>query len=125
MPCNCDYMDPTNIEVEMSNVHLLLDELSGLGPPKNKWNKGTHPKARGWRTEYTPEDNKCVESLCSMLKKVEDVKKYSLEMQIWWRNHKEQDEKRRVAELTIDKLEKDRKKALSKLTDYERKILGH
>lgn len=39
-------------------------------------------------------DEKTAE-LCSKLKEIEDVSKYSLELQMWWRDHQIADQKRK------------------------------
>lgn len=45
-------------------------------------------------------------------------------MQIWWRDHQKADKKRVKAEIKKEKKEAARKKALEKLTDYEKKLLN-
>lgn len=64
-----------------------------------------------------------VSKLCSKLQKA-DVSAYSLEMQIWWRDHQKADKKRLQAELDEAKSQAERKKALAKLTTYEKQLLG-
>lgn len=90
MPCNCDHLEATNLEIEISRVACLLDEIKGRKINKNNW-RGYHPEIYGKVTrrlgdEYTAK-------LCSILKE-KDVSKYSLEMQIWWRDHQKADEER-------------------------------
>jgi len=61
--------------------------------------------------------------LCERLQ-IEDVTKYSLELQIWWRDHQKADKARVERELKEAKESKDRKAALGKLSNYEKKLLG-
>lgn len=96
MPCNCDYMDANNLEVEISRVACLLDELAGkrkLDP--SHW-RGYHPRVYGNVTKLMGDE--LTAQLCEKLHTV-DVTKYSLEMQIWWRDHQKADKKRQRAEL--------------------------
>ena len=121
MPCTSDYMEPTKHEENLSVVYGLLDEIKtgklpdnyGDGFDKRVYNKGLSKEHLDKKTE----------ELCSKLQKL-DVTKYSLEMQIWWRDHQKADKKRIEKEMKAIKEEKARKKAISKLTPYERKLLN-
>jgi len=114
-------MNATEHEKNLSVVYGLLDELEtghlperfGDGYDKRVYNKGLSKKDLDKKTE----------ELCSKLQKT-DVSKYSLEMQIWWRDHQKADKERLEKELDQIVLEKDRKIALDKLSDYDREILG-
>ena len=117
MPCNSDYMDASNKEIELSKVACLLDELNGQPINDASW-EGYHPKI--YNKDFIDGD-KLVKTLCEKLQKV-NVKDYSLEMQMWWRDHQKADKKRLESEITLNK--NDRQKALSKLTAYERKLLN-
>lgn len=92
MPCNCDYMEPTRLEVELSNVAALLEELAGFSDWKRHYNRGSHPRVYNKHLTKAEQDS-LVAGLCAELHKV-DVTKYSLEMQIWWRDHQAADAKR-------------------------------
>lgn len=118
MPCNSDYMNPSSKEKELSRVACLLDELNGKKWTKSSW-AGYHP------TVYckTPDGDKLVSTLCQKLQNT-DVSKYSLEMQMWWRDHQEADKQRVKKEIEKKKTEKDKQAALAKLSSYERKLLG-
>lgn len=122
MPCNGDYMNPTELEKNLSKVYGLLDELKtgklpssfGTGYDKRVYNKGvTHVKL-----------NEKVKELCSALSKKSNIKKYSLEMQVWWRDHQKADKAREKQEAQEKKDTTARKKALAKLTPTERKLLN-
>lgn len=119
MPCNSDHLRSTHLEVEMSRVACLLDELDG----KKKINRdhwdGYHPRV--YSKNIDPDE--MTAELCSRLQGV-DVSKCSLEMQIWWRDHKAADKKRVEKELKNAETAKQKKAALAKLTPHERKLLG-
>ena len=121
MPCNSDYLEPTPREKALSVVYGLLDEIKTGKLPKN-FGRGFDDRIynKGLKKEHL--DEKVVE-LCEKLQKT-DVTKYSLEMQIWWRDHQKADKERINEELKVAKKDKDKKKAMSKLTPYERKLLG-
>lgn len=87
MPCNCDHLEANQLELETSKVACLLDELSGKPIDKNCWD-GYHSRVYNKCSRELA--NELTLKLCSKLKKV-DVTKYSLEMQIWWRDHQEID----------------------------------
>lgn len=90
MPCNSDYLDPTKWEVEASKVLALLEEVKtgdlpewfGRGTHHLVYNKISKEKLDEWTAE-----------LCKLLSK-EDVSLFSLEMQMWYREHKKADAKR-------------------------------
>ena len=121
MPCNSDYMEATGREVKLSRVACLLDELDGKPINKSYW-YGYHPAVYN-RHESTFNADEMVAELCSRLQKV-DPTQYSLELQIWWRDHQKADKTRLEYEMARQKDEQDRKTALEKLTPYERNLLG-
>ncbi len=90
MPCNSDYMAANGYERELSRVACLLDELAGKTWERSHWN-GYHPRV------YNKADrsmgDQMVRELCSALQE-RDVTQYSLEMQIWWRDHQAADKAR-------------------------------
>jgi hypothetical protein len=125
MPCNSDHLRSTGLEVECSRILILLDELDGKGPPKPKsggwdgYDKRVYNERldRGFADELTAE-------LCARISKVKDLSKYSLELQVWARDHKIADAKRKRREAEEKQKAAARKKALAKLTKAERKVLG-
>lgn len=119
MPCNSDYMKASNYEVEISRVACLLDELRGFPFKKIHWN-GYHPDVY---CQHVVDGDKLTRELCEKLQNI-DVTEYSLEMQIWWRDHQRADEERIRKEIERQQTESDKQKALSKLSSYERRILG-
>lgn len=121
MGCNSDYMQANEREINLSIVYGLLDEIKTGKLPKNfgdGYDKRVYDK--GLSKEHL--DEKTAE-LCSKLKKL-DVSKYSLEMQMWWREHQKADRERKKQKSDELKLKKQKEQALSKLSARERKILG-
>lgn len=118
MPCNSDYMEADEREINESRVLCLLDELAGK-KWKPEWWRGYHPKAYCKPSSLDAR----VAALCKALQNV-DVKKYSLEMQIWWRDHQAADKARLEEEQKKVKDKRLLDKALRKLSTYERKLLG-
>lgn len=119
MPCNSDYMEASGYEVAISQVACLLDELDGKGPINPSHWRGYHPSVYNRHAD----GDALVAKLCAKLRG-KDVSKYSLEMQIWWRDHKRADKERMERELREAEAKKQKKAALEKLTPYERKLLG-
>lgn len=122
MPCNSDHMEATGKERELSRVACLLDELDGkpLDPQRGPW-RGYHPAVYN-KTAKVDADG-LVGELCARLQAV-DVTKYSLEMQIWWRDHQAVDKARIEHELARKHNESERRAAIAKLTPHERQLLG-
>lgn len=110
-------MEPTRQERDLSRVACLIDELNGKKIDSTQWD-GFHPRVYGQNVD----NNALVLELCSRLQNV-DVTKYSLEMQIWWRDHQIADKKRVKEEVKKAKEQKDLENVLAKLTPYERKLL--
>lgn len=119
MPCNSDYMDADYREIELSRVCCLLDELSGKRKNKNHWN-GYHPAVYN---KAGVDGDGLVATLCAKLSTL-DVSQYSLEMQMWWRDHQEADRQRLKREKEEIKRQKQREKALAKLSEEEKALLG-
>jgi hypothetical protein len=114
-------MNATKHEINLSVVYGLLDELEtgilpdnfGDGYDKRVYNKGLSKQHLDKKTE----------ELCSKLQNT-DVTKYSLEMQMWWRDHQKADKERIEKYLQKKKELKEKEAALAKLTPYERRLLG-
>lgn len=111
MPCNCDYLDPTQKEKNSLNILTLLQELN--------YNTGNFSPSYGRPTTL----EKDTQTLCELCQKI-DVSKFSLELQIWWRDHQRADRERLQKEVFDIKRLEERKKALEKLTDYEKQLLN-
>lgn len=121
MPCNSDYLEANGMEIEHSKVLALLRELK-TGKLPSFFGDGYHKDVYNKTTKGILDEK--VAELCSKLQDVEDVKKYSLEMQMWWRDHQKAD-KARIKRIAQSKKEaKDKEELLSKLSPYEKKLLG-
>jgi len=120
MPCNSDYMEATSLERELSTVACLLDEIAGKQCTPGDAS-GYHRRVYGKATREL--GDQLVGELCSALQGA-DVSKFSLEMQIWWRDHQAADEERIQKETADAVLTFQREAALAKLTPYERRLLG-
>lgn len=93
MGCRNDYMEPNAREIEASRVFACLDELD-TGEMDRSHFGGNHPKAYG-RNVSQDRLNKMTASLCRKLEKLPNqTSSYSLELQMWWREHLEGEERR-------------------------------
>ena len=126
MPCRSEYLAASNFEIEMSRVCCLLDEIfDGKKIDNSHWN-GYHPLVYNKVYDKGPIKEICdqwVERLCTKCQSV-DIKNYSLELQIWWRDHLKADKERLEAELRDADRNLQKDLALAKLTDYEKQLLG-
>lgn len=122
MPCNSEYMNANETEIMLSRVLCLLDEVNGKTWTKDAW-LGYHPEAYNKATKENLD--KSTQKLCHLLggKDESEIARYSLELQMWWRDHKRADEERVNKEIKEAADEEARKAALEKLTPYERKLL--
>jgi hypothetical protein len=124
MPCNCDHLEASGREMALSQIACLLDELNTGVPPleqaEGNW-RGYHPAI--YNKGGMVDAGGMTADLCQRLQEV-DVTQYSLEMQIWWRDHQIADRKRLQKEFEKATLTEQRKSALAKLTSHERKLLG-
>lgn len=121
MPCNSDYMEANQSEKNLSVVYGLLDELETGKLPSN-FGDGYDKRVYNKHLSKEHLDEK-TEKLCSKLQNT-DVSKYSLEMQMWWRDHQKADKERLEKEIEFKVTEQEKQKALSKLSNYERNLLG-
>lgn len=126
MPCRSDYMEASGTEKQLSRVLCLLDELLVHRPVDShskEW-AGYHPGAYN-HSGGSKELDRATAELCAHLGKLtkEQLSTYTLEMQLWWREHQKQDRKREAQEREADLLTALRKKALAKLTPEERVAL--
>jgi len=123
MPCNSDYLDPNSAEIEISRVLYFIAEVNGK-TREASWLRGFHPAVYN-STMPKKERDKFVAELCSLLTKLgeEKIRKLSLELQIWWRDHKAADRAREAYEQKAARTKALKESALSKLTPEERKAL--
>lgn len=122
MPCNSDHMNATSYERDLSRVACLLDELAANKPINPSHLDGYHPRVYSKGLSRAQGDG-MVRDLCNALQH-RDVTKFSLEMQMWWRDHQAADKARVEREMAKAATEAERHAALGKLTPHERKLLG-
>jgi len=91
MPCRSDYMEPNQWELEGSKVLALLEEIAH-GTLPDWYGNGSDHHVYMRMTQKLLDEATAV--LCGNLKKL-DVSKFSLEMQMWWKDHQIADAKRR------------------------------
>lgn len=124
MPCDSSHMQANSLEIEISKVMCHLNELDGL-EVKPSWLDGYHPKVYCNRINRDAAD-KAVANLCERLRRMDkpSISKYSLELQIWWRDHEKADEVRIMKEKAQAEMDRVKESALSKLSEEEKKALG-
>lgn len=125
MPCDSSYMEANGLEVQLSRVLMLLDELE-TGRPVDTSSGDWRGYKQGVYNEgdLRKRTDEATATLCARLHKVKDVTKYSLEMQTWWRDHQKADAERERREAQEREEKRTRKAAISKLTPKERRALG-
>ena len=121
MPCQSDYMEPNGLEKRLSKVYCLLSEIGGKPIDKGNW-QGYHPMAYGKATKEMLDN--ATASLCAILENDVDPSTFSLELQLWWRDHQVADRKREEGEKGEMEREEIRANAIAKLTDEEMRALG-
>ena len=125
MGCRSDYMEPNQAEIENSKVLALLEEIK-----TGKLGKLFGTGYAGKSGNYAPSDQKSLDKntaeLCGSLKKATEakLKKMSLELQIWWRDHQKADKRHKAEDAKERKEAKIAETAKAKLTPKERKALG-
>jgi hypothetical protein len=111
-------------EVALSQVVCLLEEIETGKPTdslSSEWG-GYHPKVYN-KALSAQQADALVATLCAKLS-IANVNDYSLEMQMWWRDHQRWDAKRVEQERAASEAEAVRQKALEKLSPDERAALG-
>jgi len=114
MPCKSDgpYYDSVALAVIL--IYRHLDELAGKPPQDRHW---------GFLSVTRSELDRLTALLCERLKSV-DLAPYSLELQMWYRDHQAADKARDDKRVQDNALEARKHAALAKLTDEERELLG-
>ena len=127
MPCRRE-QEPNQREIELSKVYQLLDEVK-KGPGKLSKDYGSGYDKRAYNQGKSQKDlDEATAELCGKLKLIEKsrtkITKYSLELQTWWRDHKEADKRHKKEDAAKRREEKTKAEALKKLSPKERKALG-
>lgn len=129
MPCNSDHLEPMRREIDASRVLCVLDELNAGRPIDDhrvpQWWYGYHPSA--YMRILSKEDvDRWTAEACGKLSKLKPaaIRKMSLELQLWWREHQKADAERKARERREERDKELRAQALAKLTPAERRALG-
>lgn len=106
MPCDSSHMNPTPKEVQISRMHCFLAELEGKTWKKKEY-EGYHSKVYNQGLLEGVADI-LADQLCTRLKRktAEEISQYSLELQLWWRDHQKAD---------VDRIKKTKKAYNSQL----------
>jgi hypothetical protein len=99
-------------------VECLLDELNGIDRSEIIRQPWKHPAASA--TYFAKQSDSRTALLCERLRK-EDVTMRSLELQMWWRDHKKRDKARVLRTLQEAQSLGD---AIDGLSEYERELAG-
>lgn len=127
MPCRSDYLEPNRREKEGTRLRYLLDEMqTGEHADPGKLSGGMHPLVYNKSVSQEVIDKWTSElcDACAIVERQGTIGERSLELQIWWRDHKEWDKRRVKEELRAVKNDLERREALAKLTDHEWRLLG-
>lgn len=119
MPCT----GPTEEEYygHAGLVECLLDELNGIDRSDIIRAPWKHPAARAVENMGHGESRTAL--LCERLRNL-DVTRYSLELQLWWRDHKKRDAARVQRQLKEAANADERDKILDGLSRYELDLVG-
>ena len=121
MPCDSSYMEATGLEREMGRVYSLLEEVSGEIFDHSK--SDYHPRVYSESISRETGDI-WVKRLCAKCKRLgPQITDYSLELQMWWRDHQIADAKRESKEEEERRKQQIKRDALNKLSKKERDVL--
>lgn len=95
MPCRSDYMEPTAGEIELSRILELLKEITGKDYDHSR---AGHGYGDGYNSFSQERLDAATAQLCLACQNT-DVKNYSLELQLWWRDHQKADARHRDEDL--------------------------
>jgi hypothetical protein len=115
----CEYREPQKSQTELDHIKLvrIQQEIDvGLAVKDNR-----NPMRAPFPTKETLDE--LTKKLCEHFREY-GATNYSLEVQIWWRDHQIEDverERREIAQAADAEL---RRRGLDKLTDEEAKALG-
>lgn len=115
MPCRGEYLEATKDEIKASQLCCLIEEtITGVHVNTNSgaW-RGYHPEVYNNQLSREWWDAKTA-LLCAYCTN-HDMLQHSLEMQIWWRNHRKADQER----------EEDRQARAQREREAEDRIIAH
>ena len=125
MACNSEHLNPTALEIQASQALCVIDEKKDL-PLRQSWWKGYHPDAYSKGVTRERVDH-LTSTACAMVTSMapEAIRvEFSLEAQIWIRDHQKADRERIEHEEHAKRIQAIIAGALAKLTDEEKKALG-
>lgn len=96
MPCDSSYMAASGLEIELSRMLMLIDEVNTgihVDSSRPEWN-GYHEDAY-CKGKLRERADHAAKTLCSLLQS-RDVSSCSLELQLWWRDHQAADKARKT-----------------------------
>jgi len=114
MPCKSHLNRDNPVYWGVVDVYRYLDELAGKSPKDRPW-------------DYWPANQSGLDMLTAVLYdklRSVDVKMYSLELQMWWRDNLKADKVKEERRARENALTAQRNLALAKLTDEECRLLG-
>ena len=128
MPCNSEYLIPTEREKELQRAAKLLVYVYG------KTNKTIHPRLRMFAEDIYCRDDSSVAVLCKVLTELDSSSREALvynshdrtarDLANWWEEHQKADNARELHEIKKLSDAYIRAAALEKLTEEEKKVLG-
>jgi hypothetical protein len=129
MPCNSDYLAPSNRESELQRAATLLVYVQRqTGQEPEEW---VVAEAKNLYAS----DARSVTELCAALKAMDPEQrdeivynarsKIARDLADWWEEHQTADSEREKREVQAKKHEKAKAHALAKLTKEERRALGY
>lgn len=114
MPCYTD--PPTRAEMEAGRLRELMHEVNG--------NKFDHKHAGCGNPREVQTFTRILCEACKAIDAQGRMGAYSLELQLWWRDHQEQDARHEREQREAAAREEAKQRAMAKLTPEERAALG-
>ena len=124
MPCSSSHMDSTLLEQELSRVFAFLDEVNyKITEHSENFGSGYDDRVYGKATQRLLDYKTSL--LCATITNTSrPLSKFSLELQLWWRDHQRLDAARaKTKELALSNKSL-RESGLAKLLPEEREALS-
>ena len=128
MPCKGPELTQDKLTIEGFKInHLLIEFETGdhVDPESYRSGEPNQDGVYSLTDKLSKQDvDYLTNALCENLRHHTDISCKSLEMQMWWRDHQEEDKKRTLEELDRAIENNRRQQALGKLSNYEKRLLG-
>lgn len=123
MPCNGEYLNANEVEINYSKVLALLEEVK-TGVLPDYFGDGYYEKSYSKANQQLLDH--AVAELCAKLSNYDphELSKCSLELQIWWRDHQKADIERVKKKMDDAARNRAISHAMAKLTPEEQELLG-